>query len=92
VEPTGGFGWRSGRLFGHPTYTSSATSSGMYWLLQFGPLGSPPALLVALVVLAAIVLVGRVVLAFAWRLVLVALVVAAALWVLAGLGFETGVF
>jgi hypothetical protein len=34
---------------------------------QFGPLGSPPALLVALVV-------------------------AVALWVLAGLGFETGVF
>lgn len=64
----------------------------MYWFLQFGPLGSPPALLVALVILAAIVLVGRVVLAFAWRLVLIALLVAVVLWVLAGLGFETGVF
>ena len=64
----------------------------MYWLLQFGPLGSPPALLVALVVLAAIILVGRFVLAVAWRLVLLAVAVALALWVLAGLGFETGVF
>lgn len=64
----------------------------MYWTLQFGPLGSPPALLVALVILAAIVLVGRVVLAFAWRLVLIALLVAVVLWVLAGLGFEIGVF
>jgi glucose-6-phosphate-specific signal transduction histidine kinase len=64
----------------------------VYWLLQFGPLGSPPALLVALVVLAAIILVGRFVLAVAWRLVLLAVAVALALWVLAGLGFETGVF
>ncbi len=64
----------------------------MYWLLQLGPLGSPPALLVALVVLAAIILVGRFVLAVAWRLVLIALAVAAALWVLAGLGLETVVF
>jgi|APHM01.1.fsa_nt_gi hypothetical protein len=63
----------------------------MYWLLQFGPLGSPPALLVALVALAAIILVGRLVLAVAWRLVFIALVVAVALWVLA-IGFETGVF
>lgn len=69
-----------------------ATSSALFWVLQFGPLGSPPALLVALVVLAVIVLVGRFVLAVAWRLVIIALVVAVALWVLAGLGFETGVF
>lgn len=61
-------------------------------VLQFGPLGSPPALLVGLVVLAVIVLVGRVVLAVAWRLVIVALLVAALLWVLAALGFSVGVF
>jgi hypothetical protein len=60
--------------------------------LQLGPLGSPPGLLVAVVVLALVVLVGRVVLAVAWRLVLIALVVLVVLWVLAGLGFETGVF
>ncbi len=69
-----------------------ATSSALFWVLQFGPLGSPPALLVALVVLAAIVLIGRVVLAVAWRLVLIALAVAIVLWVLAGPGFETGAF
>jgi len=60
-------------------------------VLQFGPLGSPPAVLVGLIVLAVIVLVGRVVLAVAWRLVLVALLVAAVLWVLAGLGLGVGV-
>jgi hypothetical protein len=62
----------------------------METLLQFGPLGSPPAIVVALAALVVIVLVGRVVLAVAWRLVLLALLVAVVLWVLAGLGFETG--
>ena len=61
-------------------------------LLQLGPLGSPPGILVALVVLAVIVLVGRFLLALAWRLVLIALVVVGVLWVLAGLGFQTGLF
>ena len=56
--------------------------------LQLGPLGSPPALVVGLVVLAAIVLVGRVVLAVAWRLVLIALAIATVLWVLGVLGFS----
>lgn len=62
----------------------------METLLQFGPLGSPPALVVALAVLVLIVLVGRIVLAVAWRLVLIALLVAVVLWALAGLGFGTG--
>ena len=57
-----------------------------------GPLASPPALLVGLVILAVVVLVGRVVLAVAWRLVLVGIVVVALLWLLGILGFQTGVF
>jgi hypothetical protein len=60
-------------------------------VLQSGPLGSVPAVLVGLAVLALIVLVGRVVLAIAWRLVLIALAVAVALWVLGILGFQTGI-
>jgi len=60
--------------------------------LQLGPLGSPPAALAALVVLVLVVLVGRVVLALAWRLVVIATVVLAVLWLLTGLGFETGLF
>jgi hypothetical protein len=55
-------------------------------VLQLGPLGSPPALLVGLVLLALVVLVGRVVLAVAWRLVVIALVVVAVLWILGTLG------
>ena len=51
-------------------------------LQQLGPLGSPPAILVGLVVLALVVFVGRVVLAVAWKLVLVALALVIALWLL----------
>ena len=51
-------------------------------LLQFGALGSPPALLVGLVALAVVLLVGRVVMKVAWRLVLIGIVVVAVLWVL----------
>jgi len=58
----------------------------------FGPLADPPALLVGLVIVALIVLVGRVVLAVAWRLLLIAIVVLAVLWILGILGFSVGVF
>jgi hypothetical protein len=59
-------------------------------LLQASPLTSPPALLVGLVVLAVIMLVGRVLLALAWRLVVIAAIAVAVLWILGILGFETG--
>jgi hypothetical protein len=61
-------------------------------VLQLGPLGSPPGILVTLVLLAAVILVGRFVLALAWRLVVIALVALGVLWVLAALGFSVGVF
>jgi hypothetical protein len=57
-------------------------------LLALGPLGSPPALLVGLVILAVIVLVGRIMLAVAWRLILVALAVLVVLWVLTAFGIS----
>lgn len=57
-------------------------------LLAIGPLGSPPAVLVGLVILALIVLVGRIVLAVAWRLILVALAVLVVLWVLTAFGIS----
>ena len=59
-------------------------------LLAAGPLTSPPALLVGLVVLAGIMLVGRILLALAWRLVVIAVIAVATLWILGVLGFETG--
>ncbi|PSQ58092.1 MAG: hypothetical protein BRD23_07755 [Halobacteriales archaeon SW_9_67_25] len=60
--------------------------------LALGPLGSPPGIVVTLVVLTLIIVVGRFLLALAWRLVLIALAVIAVLWVLAALGFSVGVF
>ena len=66
--------------------------SALGTVLQLGPLGSPPGILVTLVLLAAVILVGRFVLALAWRLVVIALVALGVLWVLAVLGFSVGVF
>lgn len=60
--------------------------------LALGPLGSPPGIVVTLVLLALVILVGRFFLALAWRLVLVALAALAALWVLTALGFSVEVF
>ena len=66
--------------------------SALGTVLQLGPLGSPPGILVTLVLLAAVILVGRFVLALAWRFVVIALVALGVLWVLAALGFSVGVF
>jgi hypothetical protein len=57
-----------------------------------GPLGEPPALLVGLVVLALIVLVGRIFMAMAWRLVVIGVIALSTLWILGILGFQVGVF
>jgi len=57
-------------------------------LAQVGQLGSPPALLIGLLALLVVFLVARVLLALAWHLVLIALVVVLLLWLLAGLGFD----
>ena len=51
-------------------------------LLQLGGLGTLPSILVGLVILAVVILVGRLVLNIAWRLVVIAAVVVAVLWLL----------
>lgn len=55
-------------------------------------LGSPPALLLGLLALAAVVLVGRIVLNVAWKLVVVAVVVVGVLWLLGLVGLSPGFF
>jgi len=60
-------------------------------LQSLGPLADPPMLLVGLVLLAAILIVGRIVMAIAWRLLLVAIGVVVGLWVLGLLGFQFGI-
>jgi hypothetical protein len=57
--------------------------------LQSGlSLTSPGAILVVLLVLAAIIVVGRVLMAMAWRLVIIGIIVVGTLYVLGVLGFE----
>jgi len=59
----------------------------MLSLLQLGGVGTLPAVLAGLVVLAIVLLVGRLVMKIAWRLVIVAIVVVSVVWLLGLLGF-----
>ncbi|KAA9398222.1 hypothetical protein Har1130_04810 [Haloarcula sp. CBA1130] len=56
-------------------------------LLQLGSL-SPPAILVGLLAIAVVLLVGRLVMKVAWRLVIIAIIAVAVLWILGVLGFQ----
>lgn len=60
-------------------------------LQALGPLGSASSLLLGLLALAAVILVGRVVLKVAWKLVLVALVAVGVLWILGLVGMPLAV-
>lgn len=51
-----------------------------------GPFTAPPVLIGTLIVLLIILVIGRVLIGVAWRLVLIALAVVVALWVLGVLG------
>jgi hypothetical protein len=57
-------------------------------VLQGLSLTSPGAVLAVLVVIAAILVVGRVLMAMAWRLVIIGIIVVGTLYVLGVLGFE----
>lgn len=54
--------------------------------LQLEALGTLPGILMTLVVVAVVILVARVLLSIAWRVVIVAAAIAAVLWVLGLLG------
>jgi hypothetical protein len=60
--------------------------------LQLGALSSPPGILAALVVIAIVIIVGRIVLSVAWKLVWIAIAVVGLLWVLGVLGAGAGIF
>jgi len=55
-------------------------------LLLGGPLTSLPGIVGTLLVLLLVIVVGRIVLALAWRVVLIALAVSIALWLLGVVG------
>jgi hypothetical protein len=56
-------------------------------VLQLGAL-SPPSLLVGLLAIAVVLLVGRLVMKVAWRLVIIAIIAVAVLWLLGMLGIQ----
>lgn len=66
------------------------TASPLTGALLLGPITSPPALVAMLVFLLLVLFVGRILIGLAWRLVLIALAVVVALWLLGvvGTGFN----
>lgn len=60
--------------------------------LFLGPFTAPPVLIGTVIVVLLVVLVGRVLIGLAWRLVLIALVVVIGLWLLGALGTGLGRF
>ena len=59
----------------------------MLGLLQLGGIGTVPAVLTGLVLIAIVLLVGRLVMKVAWRLVVIAIIAVGVLWLLSLLGF-----
>lgn len=55
-------------------------------LLFIGPFTSPPVIIGTLLVLLLVLIVGRILIGLAWRLVLIALAVVIGLWLLGALG------
>ena len=84
--------------FGHATVVSTAleatkylcplcVTGSMLGLLQLGGIGTVPAALVGLVLIAIVLLVGRLVMKVAWRLVIIGIIVVGTIWLLGLLGF-----
>lgn len=71
----------------HEVFVSAVYHRGMLGLLQLGGIGSLPAVLVGLVLIAVVLLVGRLVMKVAWRLVIIAIIAVGTLWLLSLLGF-----
>ena len=62
-------------------------TDSMLGLLQLGGIGTVPAALAGLVLIAIVLLVGRLVMKVAWRLVVIAIIAVGVLWLLSLLGF-----
>ena len=60
----------------------------MLALLQLGGIGTVPAVLIGLILVALVLLVGRVVMKVAWRLVIIGIIAVGTLWILGLLGFS----
>ena len=78
--------WRC--AWSHEVYVSVCVIVCMLALLQLGGAGPLPMVLAGLVLLAIILLVGRLVMKVAWRLVIIAIIAVGTLYVLGLLGFN----
>jgi hypothetical protein len=67
-----------------------ASTLGNQLLLQLDALSSPPGILVTLLILAVVIVVGRFVLALAWRLIWIVIAVVVVLWLLGVVGTGFG--
>jgi hypothetical protein len=61
-------------------------------LLQLDALSSPPGIIVTLLLIAAVIVVGRFVLALAWKLIWIVIAVVVVLWLLGIVGSGFGFF
>jgi hypothetical protein len=59
----------------------------MLGLLQLGGIGTVPAILAGLVLIAIVMIIARIVMKVAWRLVIIAIIAVGTLWLLGVLGF-----
>jgi hypothetical protein len=60
-------------------------------LLQLDALSSPPGIIVTLLLVAVVIVVGRFVLALAWRLIWIVIAVVVVLWLLGVVGSGFGI-
>jgi hypothetical protein len=69
-----------------------STTVASHLLFQLDALSSPPGILLALLFVAAVIVVGRFVLALAWRLIWIVIAVVVLLWLLGIVGSGFGLF
>lgn len=72
----------------HEVFVAVCSTSCMLALLQLGSLGTLPMALAGLVLLAIVLVVGRVVMKVAWRLVIIAIIAVGVVYALGLLGFQ----
>jgi hypothetical protein len=72
----------------HEVFVVSPLPTNVFPLAQIGALNSPPVVLAGLVLVALVILIGRLVMKIAWRLVIIAIIAVVVVWVLGILGLQ----
>jgi predicted RND superfamily exporter protein len=72
----------------HEVFVAGRHPTSVFPIAQIGALNSPPVVLAGLVLIALVILIGRLVMKIAWRLVIIAIIAVAVVWVLGILGLQ----